>query len=45
MTPDCLQRLRYYDGDDSNNMVDLMGSSNATGYLFEPLLFIYVLFF
>jgi hypothetical protein len=44
-TPGCLQRLLYYNDD---NMVDPMGSTNATGnpkYLFLSLLFIYVLFF
>jgi hypothetical protein len=36
-----LQRLRYYDDD----MVDLTGSSNATGHMFLSLIFIYALFF
>jgi hypothetical protein len=41
MTPDSLQRLHCYDDD----MVDPTGSSNAIGYLFLSLLFIYALFF
>jgi hypothetical protein len=40
-TPNSLQRLRCYDDD----MVDPTDSSNATGYMFLSLLFIYVLFF
>jgi hypothetical protein len=40
MTPDSLKRLHCYD-----DMVDPTGSSNAIGYLFLSLLFIYALFF